>query len=139
MSAGAMAQSNVRKSNVNRAKQVSANVKKQAAPKPEEDNDVYTVVDQQPEFPGGIAALSKYCERSPMNGKIGKATVSFIVEKDGSVSNLEVMRSLEPSLGEEALRLISSMPKWKPGKKDGKIVRVKCVESIIFRNQNVKP
>ena len=74
-----------------------------------------------------------------MNGKIGKATVSFIVEKDGSVSNLEVMRSLEPSLGEEALRLISSMPKWKPGKKDGKIVRVKCVESIIFRNQNVKP
>ena len=69
-------------------------------------------------------------------GKQGKVTVTFIVEKDGSITNAKVIQALYPSLDEEALRVINSMPKWTPGKmKDGKVVRVQYTVPLTFRLQ----
>lgn len=104
------------------------------------DDKVYTKVDVMPEFPGGDAELLKYISTNlkyPViafeNGIQGRVVVSFTVEKDGSITEAEVVRSIDPSLDQEALRVINTLPKWTPGKNEGKIVRVKYTVPIQFR------
>lgn len=105
---------------------------------PEKDQ-VFTVVEQLPEFPGGDKALMAYIRQNlkyPLTGENcvqGRVILSFIVEKDGSISDINVMRSPAEELTKEAIRLIESMPKWKPGKQRGKEVRVRYVIPITFR------
>ncbi|MDF9829600.1 M56 family metallopeptidase [Parabacteroides sp. PF5-6] len=110
------------------------------APIPPDDDKVYTQVDVMPEFPGGDAELLKYISTNlkyPViafeNGIQGRVVVSFTVEKDGSISGAEVVRSIDPSLDQEALRVINTLPKWTPGKNEGKIVRVKYTVPIQFK------
>lgn len=101
---------------------------------------VFDVVEQMPEFPGGMEALFKYMAENmkyPEDAKKqqveGRVLVQFIVETDGSVSNTEVLKRVFPSLDAEALRVISGMPKWIPGKQNGKVVRVKYTIPVSFR------
>jgi len=108
----------------------------------EEDNVVFVIVEQKPEFPGGDAALMKYIAENikyPViaqeNGIQGRVICQFVVNKDGSIVDINVVRSVDPSLDKEAIRVIKSMPKWKPGKQRGKAVRVKFTLPIVFRLQ----
>ncbi len=101
---------------------------------------VFDVVEQMPEFPGGMEALFKYMAENmkyPEDAKKqqveGRVLVQFIVETDGSVSNTEVLKRVFPSLDAEAVRVISGMPKWIPGKLNGKVVRVKYTIPVSFR------
>lgn len=107
-----------------------------------EDGKIYTVVEQQPVFPGGEAAMMAYIKKNlkypafaSENGIQGRVVLSFVVEKDGSISNIEVMRSPAEELTQEAIRIVKSMPKWRPGKLKGEKVRVKYVLPITFRLQ----
>lgn len=93
---------------------------------------VYDLADKMPTYPGGNAAMVKYINENlqipPVyaEGAVqGRVIVSFIVEPDGSVSHAQVVRSLDPPIDEEALRVVSSMTKWNPGKMNGKVVRVR--------------
>lgn len=114
--------------------------------KPEVDVDetsVFIAPEEMPEFPGGEAALMhflsqniKYPSIASDNGIKGKVIVNFIVNKDGSISEAKIMRGVDPSLDKEALRVVNSMPKWKPGKQSGKAVRVSYVVPINFVIQN---
>ena len=95
-----------------------------------------------PEFPGGQSALMKYLSeniRYPViaqeNGIEGRVICSFVVERDGSITDVQVVRGVDPSLDKEAVRVIQSMPKWKPGKQRGKPVRVRFTLPIVFRLQ----
>lgn len=109
----------------------------------EEDADmIYQVVENQPEFPGGTSALMQYLsnniqypEASQEKGVQGRVVVQFIVNKDGSISDPVVARSVDPNLDKEALRLVSSMPKWKPGIQRGKPVRVRYTLPVAFKLQ----
>ena len=101
---------------------------------------VFAVVEQMPKFPGGMEALFKYMAENmkyPEDAKKqqveGRVLVQFIVETDGSVSNTEVLMRVFPSLDAEAVRVISGMPKWIPGKQNGKVVRVKYTIPVSFR------
>ena len=101
---------------------------------------VFDVVEQMPEFPGGMEALFKYMAENmkyPEDAKKqqveGRVLVQFSVETDGSVSNTEVLMRVFPSLDAEAVRVISGMPKWIPGKQNGKVVRVKYTIPVSFR------
>lgn len=101
---------------------------------------VFDVVEQMPEYPGGMEALFKYMAENmkyPEDAKKqqveGRVLVQFIVETDGSVSNTEVLMRVFPSLDAEAVRVISGMPKWIPGKQNGKVVRVKYTIPVSFR------
>ena len=106
------------------------------------DDKVYDVVEQMPTFPGGPAALMQYISNSTRypkvaeaNGIQGRVTVQFVVEKDGSISGVRTMKSVEPSLDREAERLVKSMPKWNPGKQNGSAVRVYYFVPVVFRLQ----
>lgn len=110
----------------------------------EEDVDVvFVVVETMPEFPGGQQALFKYLSENvkyPViaqeNGIQGRVICQFVVNKDGAIVEVEVVRSGgDPSLDKEAVRVIKSMPKWKPGKQRGKPVRVKYTVPVNFRLQ----
>ena len=109
----------------------------------EEEEVIFMVVETMPEFPGGQQALFKYLGENvkyPViaqeNGIQGRVICQFVVNKDGSIVDVVVVRSSgEPSLDKEALRVISSMPKWKPGKQRGKPVRVKYTLPVNFRLQ----
>ena len=99
-------------------------------------------VDQQPSFPGGTNALNtfilsnlKYPVWAQEKGIQGKVVVKFIVEKDGSISNVEVDRSVSTSLDNEAMRVVKAMPKWIPGQINGKAVKVECSLPFVFRLQ----
>ena len=103
-------------------------------------NQVFTVVEVMPEFPGGQGALLKflatnvrYPESAVKNGIEGRVSCSFVVGKDGSISEAEVIRGVSPELNEEALRVINSMPVWSPGKQRGKVVNVKYTVPVTFR------
>ena len=107
---------------------------------------VYDVVEQMPEFPGGPAALYEtlvnsiqYPEEARIKGAQGRAIVTFVVEKDGSISNARVVKSVDPSLDAEALRVINSMPKWNPGKQGGEPVRVKYTAPVRFSLDAARP
>ena len=106
----------------------------------EEPDDVFMVVDEGPEFPGGTMALLEHLAKTikyPQNcrdEKIqGRVLVSFIVEKDGSLSGFEVVKSVHPDLDAEALKVIKAMPAWKPGTQHGEKVRVKFTVPVNFR------
>ena len=106
----------------------------------ESSQQIFMVVEEMPEFPGGQAALMSFIAKSikyPVvaqeNCIQGRVTCSFVVNKDGSIVDAEVIRGIDPSLDKEALRVINTMPKWKPGKQRGKPVRVKFTVPINFR------
>ena len=97
----------------------------------ETETQIFTVVENEPEFPGGTEALYKYLAQNikyPQlareNNITGKVYVTFVVEKDGSIANPKVLRDIGGGCGAEALRVVKSMPKWAPGKQRGKAVRV---------------
>ena len=105
-------------------------------------NQIFTVVEQEPEFPGGTKALMEYISKNlrypafaAENGIQGRVTLSFVVEKDGSVTDIQELRSPSEDLTKEAKRVVQSMPKWKPGKQRGKPVRVKYMLPVTFRLQ----
>ena len=113
-----------------------------AEPKPEVENKVFDVVEQMPSFPGGPSALMQYLSSNikyPVvaqeNGVQGRVVVSFVVERDGSITDVKVARSVDPSLDREAQRVVKSMPRWKPGKQNGSAVRVKYTVPVVFRLQ----
>ena len=98
-----------------------------------------TNIDELPSFPGGDAKLRewikknmKYPSYAKKNGIEGQVLVVFIVEKDGSISNAEVSWGVDPSLDQEALRIVNKMPKWKPGRQNGVAMRVKYRLPITF-------
>ena len=114
----------------------------QPEPKPEVENKVFDVVEQMPSFPGGQAALMDYLSNNvkyPVvaqeNGVQGRVVVSFVVEKDGSITDVKVVKSVDPSLDKEAARVVKSMPRWIPGKQNGSAVRVKYNVPVSFRLQ----
>ena len=112
------------------------------APKPEVATKIFDVVEEMPSFPGGNGALMSYLASNikyPVvaqeNSVQGRVIVSFVVERDGSISDVRVARSVDPSLDREAQRVVKSMPRWKPGKQNGSAVRVKYTVPVVFRLQ----
>lgn len=108
----------------------------------EDDNVVFQVVETMPLFPGGEAAMMKFMGdniKYPViaqeNGIQGRVICQFVVNKDGSIVDVVVVRSVDPSLDKEAIRMIQSMPRWTPGKQRGKPVRVKYTLPVNFRLQ----
>lgn len=108
----------------------------------EEESEVFIIVEDMPEFPGGELALRKWIGNNikyPViaaeNGIQGKVYVTFVVDKDGSISNARIARGVDPSLDQEALRVVNNLPKWKPGKQRGKPVRVSYTVPINFQLQ----
>ena len=106
----------------------------------QKNQEVFDVVEQMPEYPGGMQALFQYMAdnlkypKDAMKQQVeGRVLVQFIVETDGSISNTEVIKRVFPSLDAEATRVISAMPKWTPGKQNGKVVRVKYTIPVSFR------
>jgi protein TonB len=115
--------------NANRAQEtfVKVEVKEEVE---EAEEEVFLVVEDDPEFPGGLSALSqylasniKYPQLAKENNITGKVFVSFVVEKDGSVGQVKILRDIGGGCGAEAVRVVKAMPKWKPGKQRGKPVR----------------
>ncbi|MBO6252772.1 MAG: M56 family metallopeptidase [Bacteroidaceae bacterium] len=105
-------------------------------------DDVYQVVDEMPQFPGGMKALMdylsanvKYPEAAKQAGISGRVTTQFVVGEDGVIRDVKVLRSVSPELDAEAIRVMSSMPKWEPGKQDGKPVPVRYTVPVNFRGQ----
>ncbi len=108
-----------------------------------EEQIIFEVVEKMPEFAnGGMAGLMQYLSKNikyptiaQENGTQGRVTVQFVVNRDGSIVDAKVLRGVDPYLDKEALRVINSMPKWKPGEQRGKPVRVKYTVPVIFRLQ----
>lgn len=112
-------------------------VEDKPAPKEEE---IYAAVDVVPEFPGGMTALMqwlgtniRYPEAAQQNNVQGRVVVNFVVEKDGSISQVQVVKGVDKDLDKEAVRVVSKMPKWSPGKKDGVPVRTYFSLPVAFR------
>ena len=111
------------------------------AKKPQDETEKpFDVVEEKPEFPGGMSELMKflqenvkYPEEAMKNGIQGRVVVQFIVEKDGSISGAEVIKKVNEHLDAEALRVVNAMPNWTPGKQKGKVVRVKFTLPVTFR------
>lgn len=109
---------------------------------PKVENKVFESVEEMPSFPGGMSALMKYLAdnvKYPVdaqeNGLQGRVVVSFVVERDGSITNVQSVRSVYPSLDSEAVRVVEAMPRWKPGKLNGLPVRVKYNVPVTFSFQ----
>ena len=107
-----------------------------------DNSEIYEVTDDMPQFPGGSSALLNYLSsavRYPVDaearGAQGRVLCSFVIEIDGSTSNIKVTKGVDPSLDKEAIRVISHMPKWIPGKKNGTPVRVRYSAPVSFRLQ----
>ena len=122
-----------------KAKEVIA----QPEPPKVEENKVFDMVEEMPSFPGGPAALMQFLQSNTHypavaqeNGVQGRVTVSFVVEKDGSITDVQVARSADPSLDKEAVRVVKSMPRWTPGRQNGSTVRVKFNVPVTFRLNN---
>ena len=105
-----------------------------------DEDRVYDVVDQMPQFPGGFEKLKKFIEenrRYPKSlqarGIQGRVVVTFVVEKTGKISHAKVVRGVDPALDKEALRVIRKMPQWIPGKMCGKNVDVRYTMPVDFR------
>lgn len=106
----------------------------------ETSNEIFMVVENMPTFPGGEAALLQYIGKNmkyPViaqeNGIQGRVIVSFVIEKDGHVADVTVVRGVDPALDKEAIRVVSAMPRWRPGEQRGKPVRVKYTLPVTFR------
>jgi len=109
-------------------------------PEPEPDETIHVAVEENPEFPGGTAALMEYLRKNIKypaicreNNIQGRVLVSFVVNKDGSIVDVEVVRGVNPSLDKEAVRVISQMPNWTPGRQLGRAVRVRYSVPVSFR------
>ena len=107
-----------------------------------EEQQIFQVVEEMPEFPGGMAECLKFLAKNikyptiaQENGVQGRVIVQFVVNQDGSIVDPVVVRSVDPYLDKEALRVIQMMPKWKPGKQRGKAVRVKYTVPVTFKLQ----
>ena len=103
---------------------------------------IFEIVEDPAEFPGGMVALNSFLSRNIIyptiaqeNGIQGRVTCSFVVNQDGSIVDIQVLRGLDPSLDREAMRVIGTMPKWNPGKQRGKPVRVRFTLPVTFRLQ----
>jgi len=101
---------------------------------------VFDIVEQMPEYPGGQAALFEFISKNvkypddAVKKKVeGKVFVTFVVDTDGKITDVSLMRKVFPSLDAEAVRVISAMPNWIPGKQKGQVVRVKYTVPIMFR------
>jgi protein TonB len=121
-----------------KAKEVIA----QPEPPKEEETKVFDVVEQMPSFPGGQAALMswlssniKYPVVAEENGVQGRVVCTFVVERDGSITDVKVVRGVDPSLDKEAVRVLKAMPHWIPGKQNGSAVRVKYTVPVTFKLQ----
>lgn len=108
----------------------------------ESAQQIFTIVEKMPEFPGGEGALLQFLNKNikyPIiaqeNGIQGRVSCQFTVNRDGSIVDAVVIRGVDPSLDKEALRVINTMPKWKPGMQRGKPVRVKYTVPVTFRLQ----
>lgn len=106
----------------------------------EGESDVYQIVEQMPEFPGGEAELFHYIsknihypQKAREKGIQGRVFIGFIVEKDGSISNVRNLRGVDSELDAEAIRVVESMPRWKPGMHRGEPVRVSYQIPIVFK------
>ena len=121
-------------------------IEEYVAPEIEEEDiqeaEIFTIVEEMPDFPGGTQKLAdylakniKYPQMARESGIQGRVFISFVVEPDGSVSNVNVMRSLGGGCDEEAVRVVKSMPKWKAGKQRGKPVRVSYILPVNFKLQ----
>jgi protein TonB len=111
-----------------------------APPPPPPAEEIFDVVEEEPSFPGGEEAMQKfikanikYPEMSIQMGDQGKVFVRFVVEKDGSISNVTIARGVTPELDKEAMRVVKSMPNWSPGKQRGRPVRTNVVIPIVFK------
>lgn len=103
------------------------------------DDEVFVVVEEQAEFPGGMEAMYayigknlKYPELAKEKGIEGRVFVQFVIEKDGSISNVKILRGIGGGCDEAAMEMVKNMPKWKPGKQGGKPVRFQFVLPIKF-------
>lgn len=110
---------------------------------PDPSNEPFTVVEQQPEFPGGDAALMKYLSENTIypatareTGISGTVYITFVIETDGSVSSIGILRKVDGGCTEEAIRVVSEMPRWTPGKQRGKPVRVRMNLPVKFILRN---
>ena len=108
----------------------------------EEETKIFEVVEQMPQFPGGDAALMQYLSShikypavAEENGIQGRVVCTFVVERNGSITDVRVVKSVDPSLDKEAVRVIKGMPSWIPGKQNGSAVRVKYTVPVTFRLQ----
>ena len=108
---------------------------------PESDR-VFSVVEQMPSFPGGMGAMMqylssniKYPKEAEKKGIQGRVLLSFIVQTDGSITDVRISKSVDPSLDKEAIRVVKNMPKWIPGRQNGEPVRVKYTFPVTFRLQ----
>lgn len=117
-----------------------------AAPEPPkhvvEETKIFTVVEQMPMYPGGDGALMGYLRDNihyptvaAENGVQGRVVVGFVVERDGSITDVKILRGVDPSLDREAMRVVKSMPRWNPGKQNGSAVRVQYRVPVSFRLQ----
>ena len=104
------------------------------------DENIYEVVEENPQFPGGDEACMKWLNEhikypsiAVEQGIQGRVSASFVVNRDGSIVDIQILRSPDPSLSKEAERVLKEMPKWKPGKQRGKPVRVKFALPVMFR------
>ncbi|MGN0035600.1 MAG: energy transducer TonB [Bacteroidaceae bacterium] len=120
-------------------KYVPVEVEEEEAP---EEETIFQVVEQMPEFPGGMGECLKFLGKNikyptiaQENGIQGRVIVQFVVNRDGSIVDPVVVRSVDPYLDKEALRVIKTMPKWKPGMQRGKAVRVKYTVPVTFKLQ----
>lgn len=107
-----------------------------------EEQQIFQIVEEMPEFPGGMAECLKFLAKNlkyptiaQENGVQGRVIIQFVVNKDGSIVDPVVARGVDPYLDKEALRVVSTMPKWKPGKQRGKEVRVKYTVPVSFKLQ----
>ena len=103
------------------------------------NQNIYNAVEQMPEFPGGMPAMMEFLQTNIKYPKDaikqnvgGRVMVMFVVETDGSLSNVRVARKVFPSLDAEAVRVVKAMPKWKPGKEKGRAVRVNFTMPVVF-------
>ena len=107
------------------------------------EGEVFVVVEEMPSFPGGESAMQafirknlKYPQIALENGISGRVICTFVIDGKGKITGVEVLRSVDPNLDREALRVINMMPDWKPGKQQGKPVRVRYTLPVVFRLQN---
>ena len=107
-----------------------------------EEKQIFQVVEEMPSFPGGDAECMRFLNKNikyptiaQENGIQGRVILQFVVNKDGSIVDVVVARSVDPYLDKEAVRVVNMMPKWKPGKQRGKPVRVKFTLPVTFRLQ----
>lgn len=110
--------------------------------KNDKEEEIFLVVEEMPEFPGGDLALRKYLSNAvnyPLiaqeNGIEGKVYVSFVIDEMGNITNVDLLRGVDQSLDNEALRVVRTLPKWKPGRQGGKAVKVRYNVPINFQLQ----